>query len=576
MVPRRLLRAGIQVAAFISLLLFLLIIADSKFRLLPAAIHEHLPSHHPGLVITDIKVTTCSSLNPFSSCALNPAQWHRVEKNLYLDKAWITSAYLHVERRREEDLAATDPVVADLKIGRLNPGAGTDRQFVDKGYGIWVLRQPKAQADIARVLTAVDVLYGADAAEPRPGWELKDLMLFDSPAEPRLTIRRQAGAAAAGGGGDGGDSASTGPASTASPAKGTPAKRHRPVPRIRKDGKFKILQLADLHLSTGTGVCREPVPRPGPGDEPCEADPRTLHFVDRLLEEERPDLVVLSGDQVNGDTAPDAQTALFKIADVLARRRVPYAAIFGNHDDEGSLDRAQSMALLETLPYSLARAGPQEVDGVGNYYVEVLGRGTAAHAALTLYLLDTHSYSLDKKHHDGYDWIRDSQIEWFRDTALALRKDHKAYTHIHMNLAFLHIPLPEYRDARNLWAGGNWTEAPTAPVWNSGFADELVKENVVVVSCGHDHVNDYCMLQEKKDEPGQPALWMCYGGATGFGGYAGPGYGDYVRRARVFDIDMNAARIVTYKKLEWGDTESRVDEMLIVDGGHAVRPIMER
>lgn len=74
----------------------------------------------------------------------------------------------------------------------------------------------------------------------------------------------------------------------------------------------------------------------------------------------------------------------------------------------------------------------------------------------------------------------------------------------------------------------------------------------------------------EKDSEGQPALWMCYGGGVGFGGYGG--HNDYVRRLRFFDIDMNEARIRSYKRLEWGDTESRLDEMILVDGGRVVGP----
>jgi len=63
---------------------------------------------------------------------------------------------------------------------------------------------------------------------------------------------------------------------------------------------------------------------------------------------------------------------------------------------------------------------------------------------------------------------------------------------------------------------------------------------------------------------------MCYGGGAGLGGYGG--YNDYVRRVRFFDFDMNAGRVVTYKRLEWGDTESRIDEMMIIDGGTVKGP----
>ncbi len=68
----------------------------------------------------------------------------------------------------------------------------------------------------------------------------------------------------------------------------------------------------------------------------------------------------------------------------------------------------------------------------------------------------------------------------------------------------------------------------------------------------------------------RPQLWMCYGGGAGFGGYGG--YGDYVRRVRFFDIDTNQARITTYKRLEYGDTKSRIDEQIIVDGGNLIQP----
>lgn len=79
-----------------------------------------------------------------------------------------------------------------------------------------------------------------------------------------------------------------------------------------------------------------------------------------------------------------------------------------------------------------------------------------------------------------------------------------------------------------------------------------------------DHVNEYCALS--KDEKGEePKLWMCYAGGAGFGGYGG--YGGYHRRVRIFDIDMNTARITTYKRVEYGDTEKRIDEQIIVDEG---------
>jgi hypothetical protein len=446
------------------LVLLLVVFLDNRFRVLPASIHGHLPTHYPGFAVTDVTITTCSTVNLFSSCRLGPATWSRVEKDLYLKTAWASSAYIHVERKREEDLLPSDKVVIDLRVSRLLPRSTDDfeddgPQWEKRPGGIWLKRTATRHAsDSDDAVTAVDVLFGADAVEPRTNWELKDTPLLlnsrTEDLETRITVRR-----------------------------GHPPKDKRPVPRINENGRFKIMQLADLHLSTGLGVCREPMPIEPVAGRQCEADPRTVEFVERLLDEERPDMVILSGDQVNGETSPDSQTSLFKAVHLLVDRKIPYAAIFGNHDDEGNLNRAQQMSILEDLPYSLSSAGPDDVDGVGNYIVEVLGRGKSTHSALTLYLLDTHSYSPDERQFRGYDWIKPSQVRWFKGTAQGLKNKNQEYTHMHMNMAFIHIPLPEYRDPENYYKG-NWAETPTAPGLNSGFRDALVEEGALFVSCG--------------------------------------------------------------------------------------------
>ncbi len=86
-----------------------------------------------------------------------------------------------------------------------------------------------------------------------------------------------------------------------------------------------------------------------------------------------------------------------------------------------------------------------------------------------------------------------------------------------------------------------------------------------------DHVNEYCALSvnEKK----LPALWMCYAGASGFGGYGG--WGQFHRKIRLFDFDMNEGRITTWKRVEHGDTDKKLDLQIIVDGGKPAPPMEE-
>jgi hypothetical protein len=254
---------------------------DNRFRVLPSAIHGYLPQHHPGLVITDIAVKKCSL---FSSCKIEGDNWHRIEKDLYLGSSYISSAYVHIQRKKEEELKLEDTVILDITVGRLDPSTGKkdegNERWESKPEGIWVKRSAKRHAsDEKTAVTGVDVLFGPDAVDPREGWEIKDTALLLGSGEAhqaRLSIRR-----------------------------GSPSVPVKPVPRIGENGKFKILQVADLHLSTGVGVCRDAMPADG---SKCEADTRTLEFIGKMLDEEKPDLVVLSGDQVNGDTAKDAQT----------------------------------------------------------------------------------------------------------------------------------------------------------------------------------------------------------------------------------------------------------------------------
>jgi hypothetical protein len=281
MVPRLLLRSSFQLVLFAAFVFTLLYYIDARYRVLPNSIHNHLPAHHPGLVVTDITVTTCR----IGNCRLGN-KWHTIEKELYLKKGWMTKAYVHIQRKKEEDLAPEDRVIVDVKVGRLDPSTGEKGDAAEKwesrAAGIWLKRASgRHVSDSAKAVTSVDVLFGADAVEPRPGWEIKDrplLLDYSKDAlEARLSIRR-----------------------------GQAPKQEKPTVRVRRDGKFKIMQASDLHLSTGLGHCRDPEP-PGTAAK-CDADPRTLEFIGRLLDDEKPDMVVLSGDQVNGETSPDAQS----------------------------------------------------------------------------------------------------------------------------------------------------------------------------------------------------------------------------------------------------------------------------
>lgn len=403
-----------------------------------------------------------------------------------------------------------------------------------RGFGVWVKMGPA----VDNAIEAIDLLFGSDAVEPRFSWELQyeHLLGLGSPKKPlpRLTVKR---------------------GSSAPPPK---------VPNLqfKKNGKFKVLQVADLHFSTGVGVCRDPVPEESA--KGCEADPRTLKFLNHVLDLEDPDFIALTGDQIFGEGAPDPQTALFKAVMPFVTRKIPYAITVGNHDDESTLSREEVIRLASTLPYSLTVLGDPRLDGYGNYRVDVKARSRAEDTA-ALYFMDSHSYSLDPKNDPGYDYFKQSQIDWIVSSAVELGRSQQGKR---LSMAFFHIPLPEYRQIDQPLVG-LLKEGVTAPRKNTGMRASLARAGVQVASCGHDHANDYCLLDTQNDSTlEENHVWLCYGGGSGEGGYGG--YGGYIRRIRTFELDGPSGKIRTWKRLE-SDPQVVIDEQLVVENAIAVK-----
>lgn len=313
--------------------------------------------------------------------------------------------------------------------------------------------------------------------------------------------------------------------------------------KAHKDGKFKIVQLADLHLTSGFGKCLDPYPKLDYPVRNCLADEVTLEFVNDILDIENPDLVVLTGDQIFGPETFDSETAILKILTVLIRRKIPYAMVFGNHDSESAtLSREQLMELAEKLPYSLSSAGPEEVTGVGNY--EVVIEGVGSKPSIVLYMLDSHSNMPNNL--PGYEPFTDDQKVFVE----RLASSHEDKTEA-IKLAFFHIPLIEYRNIGQLDHNdyqGTFAENVISPNTNTGMFEVLKNVGVRLVSVGHDHCNDFCFNND--------GVNLCYGGSSGFGGYGG--YGGYIRRIRVFEIDTNTREITSWKRL-YTDLETEVD-----------------
>lgn len=236
------------------------------------------------------------------------------------------------------------------------------------------------------------------------------------------------------------------------------------------------------------------------------------------------------------------------------------------------------MSLYEDLPLSLCQSGPENVDGVGNYHLQVYDHASAQAPLLTLYLLDSHGQRPSKIHNPDYDPINQSQIDWFTSTSQALRKarkkDGNSNSH-HLSVAFQHIPLPEYADNDLIIKAGHRREPTEGPSVNNHFYDALAKEDIAAVGCGHDHVNDFCAFlpKQKSSDTSKLGPWLCYAGGSGFGGYCSYGDERYHRRTRVWEFDTKAEAIKTWNRVEYA--EDRVDELVLVKGGQILQSMSD-
>ncbi|KAI9708265.1 MAG: purple acid phosphatase [Chrysothrix sp. TS-e1954] len=264
---------------------------------------------NPHPVVTDLTICIVSPIASPSTCELDPRIWHRVEKDLYLYTSQ-QSAWLYVALANEEELIAGDLLLVDVRVDEPPPRQTLDQSWESRPGGIWVLRS-KFSGKIDKAVTEVDVLFGADAVDPRLQWKLmrSALQLNAQPKVPvaRLSVLRGR-------------------------AKARPDTKA--ALRVRADGKFKIVQIADTHMVTGIGICKDAIDAHGNPLPESEADSLTVNFVEKILDVEKPDLIILTRDQMHHDVS-DSQSALFKLVAPVIKRSIPFAAVFGNHDSEG-------------------------------------------------------------------------------------------------------------------------------------------------------------------------------------------------------------------------------------------------
>ena len=238
-------------------------------------------------------------------------------------------------------------------------------------------------------------------------------------------------------------------------------------------GEFKIAQFTDMHLG-----------------HDMEKDMIVSDMIKGVLDSEKPDMVIFTGDNTTMD---EVQQAWDEIAKEMSKRKMPWTAILGNHDDEHAVSRKEIIEIIRQEPYCLMKNIEQGIKGEGNHIIPVYSSNSSKQKPeALLYCFDTNAYSKIKAV-KGYDWLGLSQVNWYvrESRNYTTQNDGKPLP----ALAFIHIPLPEYTQA---WESletkryGERNEKECSPNLNSGmFTNMLECGDVMGMFAGHDHVNDY-------------------------------------------------------------------------------------
>ena len=287
----------------------------------------------------------------------------------------------------------------------------------------------------------------------------------------------------------------------------------KPELRYNTSGKFKIVQFTDVHSVYG--------------------DPKSDIAYERIrqvIDVEKPDLVILTGDVI---FSQPAEPNLRKVLKIINDKQVPFAMVFGNHDAEQQMCRDSLLMIEKSFSMCLSADEQPEISGVGNYALSILSRN--GKVANVLWCFDSNDYSkIDSV--DGYGYIYRDQIDWYAKRSAGFTKVNGGRPV--PSMAFFHIPLPEYAYALtdlNTQVYGIRREKPCNPQLNTGmFAAMKECGDVMGVFVGHDHNDDF-MLQWN-------GIALAYGRFTG----GETVYGDLPNGARVIELTEGARSFHTW------------------------------
>ena len=322
------------------------------------------------------------------------------------------------------------------------------------------------------------------------------------------------------------------------------------------DGDFKVMQINDIHLGGGHYMLKK--------------DKKTIYEVMTMVQKEKPDLVILNGDNIfavpgpifNGGGTLNNRMASKRIIQMFEQLGVYYTTSFGNHDTEAFdyYNRKQIGKLFQKdkNKYCIFQC---EFDGYGVSNQCILVKNTNGNIRKALILIDSNDYvddSLSSTINWLYDTIHDEQVEWAKNLLTDLGNP--------KSFVFCHIPIGEfetaYRDLKANDFNDKVDEKMGGRIWYGGcqYKDKAPEDNDILfeelgpdginslqgIFCGHDHVNNATVEYR--------GVVLAYGMSIDNIAYSNIAKYGLQRGAMVITIENNGDYTITHKNayLDYG------------------------
>lgn len=247
-------------------------------------------------------------------------------------------------------------------------------------------------------------------------------------------------------------------------------------PIVVENNQIKLLQITDTHFM---------------GND-CKNDRETLAFIEDTIRSEKFDLVVITGDLVEGynkKSTYNKQKALDDIAQLFERNQQYWSYVAGNNDGELGGSNQDIFAYLVRYPYCLI--SDVGVGGIGNYNVDFVDKEN--NLIHSIFMVDSRMRDAD----GNLMPIDDTQTEWYQSkTAELIEKGVKSSV-------FMHMPSQMFMDAYKNGESANTIEnfateesINTHPYSSHFDKAVLDSKNNGMIATGHTHGSTYAKFYQ--------------------------------------------------------------------------------